>query len=236
MSVFTILILLWFTLLYTPFVNANGTYYIDEDDKGIFIETTENGSWYISQSDFRFSKPGSHGTYYLKTDKSGPYLKTDKHGNFYIDIDEDDNLKKQIREFNREQERLTESLKTQVVIKGNQVFVPVVLGYRGNEIQAELLLDTGASIIILHREIADQLHIKTSEKVEFMAVGGRTITTDITKLSYVALGPLKKKNLYVGVIDHDGPPVNYHGLLGMNFLSGLEYRIDMKESAIYWKP
>jgi predicted aspartyl protease len=66
-------------------------------------------------------------------------------------------------------------------------------------------------------------------------VGGKTIATHITKLNYVKVGPFKKENLYAGIIEHEGPEVPHQGLLGMNFLKNLEYRIDFEKQVLVWK-
>ena len=45
----------------------------------------------------------------------------------------------------------------------------------------------------------------------------------------------KKTELYAVIVDHIGPPVSHKGLLGMNFLSGLDYKIDFERRVIIWK-
>ncbi|MBW1752533.1 MAG: hypothetical protein JRJ46_05410, partial [Deltaproteobacteria bacterium] len=63
-------------------------------------------------------------------------------------------------------ENFLKSLQTKVVIDGNRVLVPVKLGYRGKEVEATLLLDTGATITTMHQHIADQLYITQTKKAE----------------------------------------------------------------------
>jgi predicted aspartyl protease len=133
-------------------------------------------------------------------------------------------------------ERYLRRLDTKVTIKGNLVLVPVKLGYGGNKIEALLLLDTGASIVTLHQQIADRLHIREVVEAETQVAGGQTIKISVAKLDYVEVGPFKKANLYVGIIEHEGPAVAYDGLLGMNFLRNLEYGVDFKKQLIRWKP
>ncbi len=129
-----------------------------------------------------------------------------------------------------------EKLETSVKINMNSVIVPVTLGYGGKEIEAMLLLDTGASNIVLHRTLGEELHFQKKSSSKARIVGGKTIDTDLGTLDYVKVGPHEKINLSVGIIDLQGQSVPYQGLLGMNFLKGLEYKIDFDNKIIHWTP
>ncbi len=135
-----------------------------------------------------------------------------------------------------EKENHLNSLQTKVTIQGNQVLVPVKLGYRGKEVEALLLLDTGASLLTLHKEIAYQLSITQAKRATAQVVGGKVIRLGVTKLNYVKVGPVKVENIHAGIINHKGPPVGYSGLLGMNVLQKLDYRIDFENQTIIWQP
>jgi clan AA aspartic protease (TIGR02281 family) len=235
MHTFRVLFVILFTLLCIPTLCAAGTYYIGRDEAGVYFQTDQDGGWYINKEDLKYFKIGEQGTYSIKTDRIGTYILTDKRKKFYIDLGAMEELEYEIRDFNRHQQKMSRHRETKIIIKGNQVLVPVILGYRGREVEAMLLLDTGASIIALHREVADQLKIKQTQKTKFMVVGGKTISTYVTKLNYVKVGPFKKENIYAGIIEHAGPAVPLQGLLGMNFLRGLEYHIDFQQQIIKWK-
>jgi hypothetical protein len=128
-----------------------------------------------------------------------------------------------------------ENLETDVIIKGNNVLIPVTLGYGDIEIDVVMVLDTGASIMTIHREIADRLDIMETQKATARIVGGNEINFNVAQLKSVKVGPHEKKGLLVGIIDHQGPAAPHNGLLGMNFLQHYEYAIDFKNQVVRWK-
>jgi clan AA aspartic protease (TIGR02281 family) len=121
---------------------------------------------------------------------------------------------------------------TRVAIISNRVLVPVTLAYRGKEVTAHFVLDTGASTCTISPTLAARLRVKPEDCVRGIAqgVGGGVFEVRQAKLDYLIVGPNRKYDVEATVIES----AQADGLLGMNFLRELRYHIDFQNSTITW--
>jgi len=131
--------------------------------------------------------------------------------------------------------KLMETMQTRVIVDGNRIMVPVTLVNNGVELDVNLVLDTGASQIVLHRDVADQLNIITLRKGLAQVASGQNIHVETGQVNSFKVGPFNMPKATVLIINHEGPAPSYSGLLGMNFLKNVQYTIDYQNQLIHWQ-
>jgi len=213
------------------FVDKNGQLHFVDDQSKIPPEYRDNITVYKEKHDHLSEKERS--IQLKKEEKRAEKIRIQRAA-------EEELLKKRQLIKAREQQKIAKEKKikssqTKVTIDGIRILVPVKLGYKGKEVEALLLLDTGASITTIHQQVADQLSITYTKRAEAKVVSGKMINFKIAKLSHIKVGPFKLENKIVGIIKHKGPSFGYKGLLGMNFLRHYEYSVDFDEQVINWK-
>ena len=222
--------------VFAALANASGIYRIGKDEGGLYMETDQDGSWYIDPSHVRDFSPGEKGTYVINDNRNGTFIVTHRGKKYPINMAAREEWERERQAFN-ERQRRAEGIETPVtLLNGNHVLVPVTIVNAGNEMRVQMLLDTGASTMVLHRDVADRLMLKNISSAKLMTADGSVIDSDIVKLDSVDVGPIHKQGLLASVIEHSGARVPYQGLLGMNFLKDLDYRIDFTRQMIQWKP
>ena len=63
---------------------------------------------------------------------------------------------------------------------------------------------------------------------------GTVIDTQKAILDYMIIGPYRMDNLQTVIIDHKNDSNMVKGLLGMNFLRKVNYKIDFAQKTIKW--
>lgn len=138
----------------------------------------------------------------------------------------------------KKQEKLSQpfpnKIETNVLMAGNAVLVPVRLGYRGKELSTWLVFDTGATTTTLHKSVGDELGIIPIASGKITIADGTVIDTQKVTLDYMVVGPYRMDNLQAVIINHKNDSNMIKGLLGMNFLRNVNYKIDFTRKTIKW--
>ena len=127
-------------------------------------------------------------------------------------------------------------VETPVVIRDQQILVPVVLMHGGRHIQVRLLLDTGATTTVLYQDAARAVGLQGGRKREARMVDGQRIEATEITLAALRLGPFRFSDITTAIIEHRDQKIAYQGLLGMNILQQVSYTVDMKRQSVRWHP
>lgn len=123
---------------------------------------------------------------------------------------------------------------TKIKIIGNQIIVPVKLGYLNKTLSASLLLDTGSSNTLLYKGVAELPNIRSGSLTKTRLADGRVIPLYSANIDYIIIGPYKIDDFQISIVDYHGVPETYQGLLGMDFLKDKDYHVDFNRKIIVW--
>lgn len=134
-----------------------------------------------------------------------------------------------------EMQRQLKAAETPITFADNQILVPVSFVNHGLTAAAHLVMDTGATHTVVYRSFADRLNIITLSKGQSKVAGGHFIHSEVGKVESMQIGPITAKDFSVVILAFEGSSPVHGGLLGMDFLSRVEYSIDYEKSVIRWK-
>jgi predicted aspartyl protease len=124
---------------------------------------------------------------------------------------------------------------TSVQIINNQVIVPVQIKLKRKKVQLNLLLDTGASITVLHGHSINKLKLSKTKSRRAKIADGSTVDIKVVKMTELSVGPIRIQNTPVAIIDNKGRRQQFDGLLGLDTLRHHPFNIDHQNQRIIWQ-
>lgn len=184
------------------------------------------------------SRPVWAGTFYLCIDKAGSEIIVDSpvEGHTCTPLGTFEE-KKETQSENKTAVSPDDKI-TKIIVKGNQVLVPVTIVHGTDEVDIHLLLDTGATKTAIHTDVADRLYINLSgaKKTKGEIVGGGIIEVNVFRMDSVKIGPKAFKNQDILIVPYEGSAAaQFDGLLGMDILGKISYKLDLEKQLIYWE-
>ncbi len=117
--------------------------------------------------------------------------------------------------------------------EAGHVFVDALLN---KKVKARLLLDTGASVVVLSDKIGRQLGInmkKDKNMVTLQMADGRKTEAKFIALEFVSIEGIEAKGVSAAVLLNDSDEPGYKdGLLGMSFLKQFNFTVDQKNKKL----
>ena len=118
-----------------------------------------------------------------------------------------------------------------VTMSGRSVIVPVTFN---RSIDANLLLDTGASMTMISRRLATALALPSTGAGLFSGIGG-TVTAPIAHVESIKVGDAEVSGMAVSIHDVSRFP-QFEGLLGMDFLGRFQVSVDSAKKLLILTP
>ncbi|MFA6130170.1 MAG: retropepsin-like aspartic protease [Candidatus Omnitrophota bacterium] len=146
----------------------------------------------------------------------------------------DEKIKAQERAKEAELLREYEPKQVNVDKQSGHVMVTTTLN---KKVKANLILDTGASLILLSNKIAGNLGINTDANsatpVELIVADGRRIKAKMVILDTVSVQDSEVKNIEAAILpEKESASIPEDGLLGMSFLKKFNFKIDQKNDKL----
>ena len=124
---------------------------------------------------------------------------------------------------------------TPVLVEQNAVFVPVTFTSNfGKVTTANMLLDTGANITVIHADLAHRAGAEVQWGGTVRVAGGGMLSAGMASFNQLTVGPYTTRKVKVAVIRNRGDR-KHDGLLGNDFLKQVAFQVDYRGKRIIWQ-
>lgn len=138
-----------------------------------------------------------------------------------------------------EQERLKKERAPKEVKVNKKLGYIIVNAFLNKKINATLIVDTGASGVLLSKDIGDKLGImvdkaagKKNPIVQISLADGRKAEARYVVLESVKVEDVEVNNVEGAILLDDKADITYDGLLGMSFLNKFNFKFNQKEGKL----
>lgn len=141
-------------------------------------------------------------------------------------------LRKEAELKKRQQEKESGSQEIEVIRQGNHLFVNALLN---GKVNAKLLIDTGASFVLLSTGIAKGLNISiegANPDVKMTLADASEVSGKLLNLDTISIGEVKANDVEAVVIYQENTFGGFDGLLGMSFLKLFKFEINLEKSKL----
>ncbi len=102
------------------------------------------------------------------------------------------------------------------------IFLPTFINEKG---PFEFLLDTGANMSLLTKDLAQKISVEEIEQKEALGAAGKKIKASLGKVDSISVGNINENDIQIGILD-ELPKCIGHGVIGYNFLKNYILAID----------
>ncbi len=144
----------------------------------------------------------------------------------------EERLRKEAELKKRQQEKETGTKEIEVVRQGNHLVVNALLN---GKVNARLLIDTGASFVILSPAVLKGLNVSievANPDVKMTLVDGRDVSGKLFRLDTISIGEVKANDVQAAVIYQGNTFQGFDGLLGMSFLKLFKFEINLEKNKL----
>jgi len=141
-------------------------------------------------------------------------------------------LRKEAELKKRQREKETALKEIEAGRQGDHLFVNALLN---GKVNAKLLIDTGASFVVLSPTITQGLNVSVEgakSDVKMTLGDGSEVSGKLFKLESISIGEIKANDVQAVVISQKNAFEGFDGVLGMSFLKLFKFEINLEKSKL----